>query len=168
MTVERSALDVVIGWLYRFAYTLMRGYWYIRQPTTTGVQVAVWCDGRLLVIGNSYRPEIGLPGGGLGRSESPASAAQRELLEEVGIGSEASTLRYLGRIDSEHDFSMDRCHFFELRLERHPRVVVDGREVVWAEFVDPASLADQMLHGPLAAYLLTLPHGSEHARPGIR
>ena len=45
-------------------------------------------DGAVLLVRLSYRNSWGVPGGLLKRGETPADAARREVLEEVGIGVE--------------------------------------------------------------------------------
>lgn len=42
-------------------------------------------DGRLLFVRHLYRKRWGVPGGLLQRHETPADAARREVLEEVGL-----------------------------------------------------------------------------------
>ena len=42
-------------------------------------------DGRVLLIRHLYRKRWGIPGGLLQRGETPADAARREVLEEVGL-----------------------------------------------------------------------------------
>jgi len=42
-------------------------------------------DGRVLLVGQTYRARWGLPGGLLKRRETPAAAARREVAEEVGL-----------------------------------------------------------------------------------
>lgn len=71
-----------------------------RLPTATrrrvvrsiapGYTVGAMCrierdDGRVLLVQLSYRNRWGVPGGLLKRGEDPASAARREVLEEVGL-----------------------------------------------------------------------------------
>lgn len=137
---------------YRIAYAGLRVYWFIARPVTVGVQIAVWHDGRLLVVRNSYRPHIGVPGGGLRRGERPLAAATRELAEEVGIDTTGDALVPFGRVDCRHDGVHDQCHFFELRLAQRPRLTIDRREVIWADFVLPQDLPEPLLHAPLRAY----------------
>src|SRR5699024_3404352 len=42
-------------------------------------------DGAILLIRHAYRDRWGLPGGLLNRAESPADAARREVVEEIGV-----------------------------------------------------------------------------------
>ncbi len=88
----------------------------------------------LLLIRTSYRPWYSVPGGGVHRGEAPRLAAARELREEVGIAVEPDALRALGEFVVHHTWIEDHVHAFELRLEAHPPLRVDRREVVWAGF----------------------------------
>ncbi len=107
------------------------------RPRLRGAAVAVWHEGRLLVLRNSYRRLLSLPAGGLRRGEEPREAARRELFEEVGIEVPAAALRYAREIVWRVAHAEDHVHLFELHLEEAPRLRVDGREVVWAEFLAP-------------------------------
>lgn len=49
-------------------------------------------DGRLLIVEPTYRPEWGVPGGGVERDESPRDAAARETREELGLDIEPGRL----------------------------------------------------------------------------
>ena len=148
-----SALDRIHRGALRVAYSMLRTYWWIRRPVTTGVQVAVWHDDRLLIIRNSYRTELGVPGGGMRRGEETAAAAQRELREEAGVDLAIEQLRYFGVVESRHDHVLDHCHFFEVSVAAEPDVTIDHREVVWAGFISPSDLADASLHAPVRDYL---------------
>ena len=57
------------------------------SPTFTAGSIVVIerADGAMLLIRQSYRNGWGLPGGLLGKGESPADAARREVGEEVGL-----------------------------------------------------------------------------------
>lgn len=52
---------------------------------TLGSVCLVEHDGRVLVVQTEYRRGWGLPGGLLGRRETPEAGARREVLEEVGL-----------------------------------------------------------------------------------
>ena len=69
---------------YRAAYLAARIWWFIRRPHTNGSLVALWCDGRLLLVRTSYRQLYSLPGGFMKHGETSLAAAERELQEELG------------------------------------------------------------------------------------
>jgi 8-oxo-dGTP pyrophosphatase MutT (NUDIX family) len=81
---------------------------------TRGVKVMVFNPaGELLLIRNSYgrRHLFVLPGGGIGRRESPDEAARREVREETALAAERLEPRSVhlsraeGRIDTIHLFT---------------------------------------------------------------
>ena len=89
-------LDAAIRTAYRLGYPVFRLWWFVRRPRVRGAYVAVWHDGRLLLIRNSYKTGETVPCGGLRRGESPRAGARRELEEEVGIAvHEGETIRFL-------------------------------------------------------------------------
>ena len=102
--------------------------------------VAVWHQGRLLVVKHSYWPESGLPGGAIKSGEAPAHAAARELREEVGISADPDDLAF----SHVHPRKEGPMWVYEYRPARAPRIVPDRREIITARFMDaerlPASL----------------------------
>ena len=97
--------------------------------------VAVWFQGRLLVVRHSYRPGTSLPGGVSGRRETGLETALRELEEEVGIAAEPDALIQTGRSDGHWTI-------FEYRPKSEPSVRIDNREIAAAAFVDPDLITD--------------------------
>ena len=135
------------------AYRVLLAVWFVFRPTWRGVSIAVWQDGRVLAIRNSYRNWLALPGGGIHRGEAPLDAARRELREEVGIVAAPGTLRFVGEIATNFEWKRDRCSFFELVLDQPLEPRVDRREVVWAGFVTPAEALRDHVTPPVRAYL---------------
>jgi ADP-ribose pyrophosphatase YjhB (NUDIX family) len=73
--------------------------WLLNTKFLVGVLVVAFDDlGRVLVVHHTYRNRYpwGLPGGWLGRGESPAEGALRELAEETGFVGEIGPLVWLG------------------------------------------------------------------------
>ncbi len=95
--------------------------------------VAVYVDHALMLVRNSYRRAWALPGGGIRRGETPEAAAERELMEEIGLM--AGPLRCVGSAHGNWDGRRDHVHFFELRLNALPELQFDNREVVGARLV---------------------------------
>lgn len=139
--------------LLRVSYRAQLAYWLIRRPRERSAHVAVWCDGQILVVRNSYRALTAMPAGGLKRGEAPAEGASRELREEVGISVAVAQLRPAGVFVSRQQFKEDQAHVFELELESQPEVEVDGREVVSARFEAPDSLPTEGCCEILRCYL---------------
>jgi len=134
-------------------YRVLLAVCFVFRPTWRGVSIAVWQDGRVLAIRNSYRNWLALPGGGIHRGEAPLDAARRELREEVGIVAAPGTLRFVGEIATNFEWKRDRCSFFELVLDQPLEPRVDRREVVWAGFVTPAEALRDHVTPPVRAYL---------------
>lgn len=59
------------------------------SPVALGALALVEQDGKFVLVRHSYAPGWHLPGGGVGRSEPPATAVMRELREELGLTSSA-------------------------------------------------------------------------------
>lgn len=124
--------------LYRVADKLRRRWWRVRKPRRRSVNVLALDDeGRVLLVRHSYgRPLWMLPGGGIGRGETPREAAAREFREELGCNVE--DLRPLVTTDEPIDGSIDRQHVFVGRLAGAPRA--DMRELIAAQLFPAEAL----------------------------
>ena len=145
--------DRLYQFAYRLAFRLLRIWWLVRRPSTSGASVAVWHDGAVLMIRNSYRRQLTLPGGHIGRGESAVAAAVRELREEAGVRIDIADVRPAYARTVVWDRRRDRCEIFEAVLSDRPAVRIDNREVVWAAFM---SLDDALVAHPtphVRAYL---------------
>jgi 8-oxo-dGTP diphosphatase len=131
-------IDLLYRAIYRMAYRLMRVYWALFHPRTHGALVAVWHDGEVLLVRNSYTRYHSFPGGYVRHGEAGREAARRELREEVGIQVELSQLEPV--LDEQRDWEgkRDRVEVFELSVAARPAVCADNREVVEAGFYPPA------------------------------
>ncbi|KPK13458.1 MAG: hypothetical protein AMJ62_15190 [Myxococcales bacterium SG8_38] len=130
-------INALVRVVYRLAHWGLRLLWFIRRPETTGALVAVWCEGRILLVKNSYRPQLTLPGGYVKAREDRRTTAARELREEVGIQVQPKRLvhAYHGTHLFEH--RKDTLDIYEVEVDEEPKVRVDDREVVLAEFHSP-------------------------------
>ena len=152
------------GWLHRSmlraAHPLARLWWRITRPSVRGVYMIVsrhrdtsreaW-----LFVRNSYKPGLTLPGGGIERHEAALDAALRETREEVGLRFDRA--RLVPRDDFVIDYlhRHDHVHFFEIELgdEETVQPAPDGREVIWAEFIELTTLSSEDLVAPVSHYL---------------
>ena len=134
---------------YRGAYQMMRVYWAVLRPQVHGALVAIWHDGEILLVRNSYVRYYSLPGGYVHRGETGRDAAIRELLEETGIRAAPSDLRIA--LDHQHDWEGKREHveIFELEIPDRPYIEVDNREVIEAKFFSPKKALELELFEPL-------------------
>jgi ADP-ribose pyrophosphatase YjhB (NUDIX family) len=120
---------------YISAYQMMRAYWRVRRPTTHGSLVALWNEGELLLVRNSYVSYYCVPGGYVRAGESGREAALRELFEEVGISARGEELVALRDETHEWEGKHDHVQIFSLTLAKRPEIKVDHREVIEASWV---------------------------------
>jgi len=134
---------------YKGAYRMMRVYWAVIRPQVHGALVAIWHNGEILLVKNSYVPYYSLPGGYVHRGETGRQAAIRELEEETGIRASASDLRLA--LDHQHEWEGKREHveIFEIEVSTPPTIKVDNREVVEAKFLSPARALELDLFQPI-------------------
>jgi len=147
-----SWLDAAWQTVFRLGFPLARAYWHLRRPRHEGALVAIHVGEAVLLVRLSYRKSWHFPGGSVRRGESPALAARRELMEELGLTLTAPLVS-AGSASGIWDGRRDRVHFFELRLDRLPAFRIDNREIVAARLMTPDELAQVSTTGPVAAYL---------------
>ncbi len=140
---------------YRALYWTARVWWFVRRPHTRGAVVAVWHDGRVLLVRSSYRPAYGLPGGFVNAHEASRDAAVRELAEEVGISLSPTALvqAWHGVLWYEH--RTDDVTIWEATLDARPDVRIDRREVVWSGWERPEQALQRSLLPHVEEYLRT-------------
>jgi 8-oxo-dGTP diphosphatase len=138
---------------YRLGYRVLRLWWFLRRPSHRGAVVAVWCQGRLLVVRQSYRPGLNLPGGSVDTREPAAVAACRELKEELGLSTEPQALVHVRDAVLWFEHRRDHISFFDLHLNEMPTPLPDKREIIEARFLSPEAVR-ALPHSPiLSAYL---------------
>ena len=115
-----SALAHAYRLAYRIGFVLARTWWFLRRPSHEGALVALWVGHRVLLVRQSYRRTLCLPGGGVKRGEAPITAAIRELSEEVGVTVPAGNLRLAYEATKPWDYRLDHVRIFELRLDAEP------------------------------------------------
>ena len=114
-------------------FRVKRGLLRVLRWRTRGVKVMLFnAEGELLLIRNSYgRSELYLlPGGGIRPFETPAAAAAREVMEEVGVAVERLTA--LSTHVSRAEGKSDTVHLFTAFSAEIPKA--DGIEVEEARF----------------------------------
>jgi ADP-ribose pyrophosphatase YjhB (NUDIX family) len=107
-----------------------------------GVSVFVTdLEGRLLLVRHSYGSRgWALPGGGMGRRESPEAAAQREIGEEVGCTLEG--VRVLDHLEETISGSPHTAWLVAARTRDRPKP--DRREIIEARFFPTHSLPEPL------------------------
>jgi 8-oxo-dGTP diphosphatase len=138
---------------YKVAYRMMRLYWGVRRPATHGALVTLWNRGQLLLIQNSYVNYRSLPGGYVGRFETGAEAAVRELREEIGLIAKPDSLEKVYDEVKDWEGKRDHVEVFKLELDTRPEIVIDGREVIAAGWYSPARALELDLFPPIRLIL---------------
>jgi 8-oxo-dGTP diphosphatase len=146
-------VNALIRAVYRVAHWGLRLLWFLRRPETTGALVAVWHHGRVLLVKNSYRSQLTLPGGYVKPREDRRTTAARELQEEVGIRVQPKRLVHAYHGTHFFEYRKDTLDIYELELEEAPNVQVDDREVVRAEFHTPMEALNLRVVPHLEEYL---------------
>ena len=151
---EPTLVDKGFQVAFIVAHRMLRSYWLIRRPRTHGTLVAVWNQGEVLIVKNSYRKEYTLPGGYARSGETPEEAGARELAEECSIYLEPARLKSAYRGEYGFEFRKDDVAIVEVELETRPPVVgIDNREVVWAGFKSPSEILGMPIVPHLRDYL---------------
>lgn len=144
-----SSVDRVYQLGYVVAYRLMRTYWRVKHPITHGAVVAIWNQGEVLLVRNSYVPFYTAPGGYVDRHEDGRQAAVRELAEEVSLKIAPEQLTLALDVTHEWEYKQDHVQIFELELSERPEIHVDHREVIDAAWFSPEQAATLFIFPPL-------------------
>lgn len=139
--------------LYRVASWLYENYRLIVKPYTQGALVALWAQERLLLVAASYRRELSLPGGLIARGESPQRAAQRELLEEIGVEVNAAELGEPCVITEHSARGINTVWIFSIELTEQPELVVDCLEILSCVWLTRNEALDSIVTDHLRQYL---------------
>jgi 8-oxo-dGTP pyrophosphatase MutT (NUDIX family) len=141
MPAHPTVLDRGIQLGFIVAHRMISVYWAVRRPKTRGSLVAVWNQGELLIVKNSYRREHTLPGGYQRPGETAAEAGARELAEECGIFIEPERIRQTYRAVHPFEFRKDDVTIVEVEIDKRPETIaIDYREVIWAGFKSPQEI----------------------------
>jgi ADP-ribose pyrophosphatase YjhB (NUDIX family) len=97
---------------YRAAYLVLRPWWFVTRPHTSGVKSVVRCGERVLLVRHTYarRDQWDLPGGFLRPGEDPERALRRELAEELGV--EPVGVLAIARTAERFDFKREQLHTY--------------------------------------------------------
>jgi len=147
-------IDTSIQWLFKLAYQLKLLYNQIFYPDAYGVYIAVWAEGKILIIKNSYKSYFTLPCGGIKKDESAELAAVRELFEEVNIQTNANNLKFISSFLSLFESMHDHISLYELHLDKTPEFNIDNREVIWGKFMPPEKVLEMDLFPVVHSYIL--------------
>ena len=144
----------------RTVYPLALATWRVTRPRVQGAYVQITRapgtpDEAWLLVTNTYKPGLTLPGGGIARGESPIAAARRETAEEVGLDLDVARFEPRDAFEIDYLHRRDHVHFFEVLLgpDEPTPFEADGREVGWAGFVRRDAFEPGELVPPVRRYL---------------
>jgi len=138
---------------YRTAHLMLRTYWFVRRPRTNGSLAALWHDGKILLIKNSYRRQHSLPGGYVRPGEDPAEAASREVREEIRIEVPSTKFDLAYHGTKTFESRRDTLDIYEAELDEAPAFRIDNIEVIWAGWRTPAEARRMNIVPHLQDYL---------------
>ena len=127
---------------YRFLLPFARLYWFLFRPQTRGAKCLILAEGKVLLIQNTYHRYgfWNLPGGRVGRQETPEGAVVREVREEVGLS--LSSVMKLGEWKSTLEYKQDTVHIFLAEFSHLPKITIDPVEISTAEWYPIAALPE--------------------------
>ncbi len=149
----RDLLNMSIRLTYRCAFLGLRAWWFVRRPQSHGAAVAVWHEGKVLLVRTSYRNCYSLPGGFVEKGEPAEQAARRELREELGVDLSLQTLQHAWSQTLNFESRRDTVDIWEVTVQAAPALRVAGREIIWAGWLSPSDALSQRLLPHIAAYL---------------
>jgi 8-oxo-dGTP diphosphatase len=130
MSVGNWAIRKTLPCAFQFA----RAWWFVTRPDHRAALAAIWAGDALLLVKQSYRSTLCLPGGGVFLYESPLAAACREVREELGLALDVSAFSHTMQQIDMIEFRKTRADIFEVTLNSMPEVKIDNREIVGAAF----------------------------------
>ncbi len=140
--------------LYWLAARLYETWQLLARPHNHGALVAIWHQGRLLLVQASYRHGLGLPGGGLERRETARQAAVRELAEELGLRVSPEELVDSWQITETSARGKNTVTIFTLRAAREPAIRLDGLELVASHWLTREEALGRPLVSHVREYLI--------------
>ncbi len=140
--------------LYWLAAQLYETWQLLAKPHNHGALVAIWHQGRLLLVQASYRHGLGLPGGGLERRETAPQAAVRELAEELGLRVSPDELLEPWQITETSARGKNTVTIFTLWAAQEPEIRLDGLELVASQWLTTQEALGRPLVSHVRTYLI--------------
>jgi ADP-ribose pyrophosphatase YjhB (NUDIX family) len=130
-----------------FLLRLLQPYWRLKRSLTMGVKAMVLDgEGRVLLVRHSYQPGWHMPGGGIEKGETAATALARELEEETGIAL-AERPELYGVYANFAAFRGDHIALYVVRAWRQGPASIPNGEIVEAGFFAADALPPQTTPG---------------------
>lgn len=124
---------------------------------TTRAYVAVCVDDEILLTQNWLGSQVKwrLAGGGVHAGEIPLHAACRELKEELGISAKPDDIELLTAEPLKAQFRYE-YYLFVYKLQNKPKMAVDNREILRAQFISKKDIKEHHLSEESTAVLKLL------------
>jgi len=149
-------MDKVVSFLWAAVYTVafqsLRIVFTITKTRLKGALVAIWHEGRILLIKKSYRKGWSVPGGMVKKGEAWKKAAVRETFEEVGLQIHENDLMFIAEVAGDLG-PRDQVYLFQVEVDNPVDIEIDRREIRVAEFVEPETAAKRALDKNIRNYL---------------
>ena len=136
--LRRRVSPRVLRAAYRAGYKVLRPWWFVTRPRTTGMKAVVRRGEEVLLVQHTYarRGQWDIPGGFVRPGEDVEVALARELEEELGVSEPVAVTR-IAELPSRFDHKRERLHVFAVDVA--PGVVVTPSEaeieaVRWVRF----------------------------------
>lgn len=123
---------------------VLKLYWFLFRPKTTGVKCILQRNNKILLIKHSYGRDLWtLPGGGVKRNESPPAAAVREVSEEVGMTT--AQLDECGSLFYDGEYKQNTIYVFKTTVSTD-EFTIDDVEVCEAQWFSIDTLPKNKSH----------------------
>lgn len=142
-------MNKLYGLIVKLIYTLTWPATGLILHNSNRVRVYVRSEGKLLLQKTSYSSQHwSLPGGGIGRNESPATAARRELAEETGLDLDQTQFEELGQARvplNGRSWPVMNITYYEVKLPKLPKVSAPRPlEIISLDWFDLSKLPDNI------------------------
>ena len=97
--------------VYKYGYEILRVYWFLFRPKTSGVRCVVLNKDKILLVRHTYGSHLWTTvGGGIKANEDLEQAVRREAREEVGL--ELVVVKKVCEVQYAEEYKKDTVHVF--------------------------------------------------------
>lgn len=112
---QMSFNQKTIKFLTPILFPFVKLYWKVIKPKSFGVKIIIECNGKFLLIRNSYGyKRWTFPGGKIEKGEESEFSAKREVGEELGI--DLSEVKLLGEVFSDLEGKRDTIYIYYSKI----------------------------------------------------
>lgn len=113
-------------------FSVLKLYWLLFHPKTSGTKAAIECEEKFLLIRNTYGKRFWtFPGGGLQKNESPEKCVRREVKEELDIS--LGQIKKIGMYVSTRNYKIDTVYCFYTKVLSR-EFMIDRGEILEARW----------------------------------